>query len=446
MTESINVEVISDEPPVISGVTDSTIKAGEVANFDKLANITVIDDHDTNISISVTGEIQIPKAGTNETYILTYKATDSDGNTTTATRNITVTNQIPVINGLDEVTLISGIGFDNLANVIATDLEDGVIQNIKVSGDYNEKVAGKYVLTYKATDSDGNTAISTRNVNVLYDTEETTNSDIEYVIKPKNETELNNIIEEIKKYDEKAEVVNIVEEKDFKIYKIKLVKKNLRTNEIYIELKVSKTINTEIDLPGATKPEEPTVPSEPEDPNKPEEPIIPDVVLTDIKGHWAEGFINDFVSKGYIGGYDDNTFRPNNSITRAEFVKIVNRTFGFTEKATEGFKDVASNKWYYDDILIAKKAGYIDGYDDNTFRPDNLITREEASKIIATVKGYKGDGILDFDDTSQISNWAKSYVDALCDNNIINGYDDNTFKPKNRITRAETVKMLNLSE
>ena len=103
-------------------------------------------------------------------------------------------------------------------------------------------------------------------------------------------------------------------------------------------------------------------------------------------------------------------------------------------------------EWYYDDILIAKKAGYIDGYDDNTFRPDNLITREEASKIIATVKGYKGDGILDFDDTSQISNWAKSYVDALCDNNIINGYDDNTFKPKNRITRAETVKMLNLSE
>lgn len=440
MSESINVEVISDEPPVISGVTDSTIKAGEVAKFNKLANITVTDDHDTNININVTGEIKIPKAGTDETYTLTYTATDSDGNTTTIIRNITVTNQIPVINGLDEVTLISGIGFDNLANVTATDLEDGVIQNIEVSGDYNEKVAGKYVLTYKATDSDGNTAISTRNINVLYDTEETTNSDTEYVIKPKDETELNNIIEEIKKYDEKAEVVNMVEEKDFKIYKIKLVKKNLRTNEIYIELKVSKTINTDIDLPGATKPEDPTIPSEPE------EPITPDVELTDIKGHWAEDFINDFVSKGYIGGYDDNTFRPNNSITRAEFVKIVNRTFGFTEKATEGFKDVASNKWYYDDILIAKKAGYIDGYDDNTFRPDNLITREEASKIIATVKGYKGDGILDFDDASQISNWAKSYVDALCDNNIINGYDDNTFKPKNRITRAETVKMLNLSE
>ena len=431
MSESINVEVISDEPPVISGVTDSTIKAGEVAKFNKLANITVTDDHDTNININVTGEIKIPKAGTDETYTLTYTATDSDGNTTTIIRNITITNQIPVINGLDEVTLISGIGFDNLANVTATDLEDGVIQNIEVSGDYNEKVAGKYVLTYKVTDSDGNTAISTRNINVLYDTEETTDSDIECVIKPKDETELNNIIQEIKKYDEKAEVVNITEQKDFNIYKIKLVKRNLRTNEIYIELKVSKTINADIDLPGATKPEEPSK---------------PDIILTDIKGHWAEGFINDFVSKGYIGGYDDNTFRPNNSITRAEFVKIVNRTFGFTEKATEGFKDVASNKWYYDDILIAKKAGYIDGYDDNTFRPDNLITREEASKIIAMVKGYKGDGILDFDDTSQISNWAKSYVDALCDNNIINGYDDNTFKPKNRITRAETVKMLNLSK
>ena len=79
VTESINVEVISDEPPVISGVTDSTIKAGEVANFDKLANITVTDDHDTNININVTGEIKIPKAGTDETYTLTYTATDSDG-------------------------------------------------------------------------------------------------------------------------------------------------------------------------------------------------------------------------------------------------------------------------------------------------------------------------------------------------------------------------------
>lgn len=168
--------------------------------------------------------------------------------------------------------------------------------------------------------------------------------------------------------------------------------------------------------------------------------------LTDIDGHWAKKQILDFISKGYVNGYEDNTFRPENSITRAEFVKLVNKVFKFTEAGSENFSDVNSGQWYYNEICIGVKAGYINGYEDGTFRPENPITREEACKTIAKVMNLKGDGNLGFVDTDKISEWAKEYVDALSDNKIINGYEDNTFRPSNNITRAETVTTLSRVE
>ncbi|CEN89671.1 N-acetylmuramoyl-L-alanine amidase [Paraclostridium sordellii] len=164
--------------------------------------------------------------------------------------------------------------------------------------------------------------------------------------------------------------------------------------------------------------------------------------FNDIDGHWAKNAIIDFATKGYINGYGDGTFKPDNSITRAEFVKILNKAFGYTNVGKENFSDVNPSDWYYNDICIGVNAGYINGYEDNTFKPDKQITREEASKIIATALNLKGDGNLNFKDSSEISNWAKSYVDALSDNNIINGYEDNTFRPHNNMTRAENVTIL----
>ena len=164
--------------------------------------------------------------------------------------------------------------------------------------------------------------------------------------------------------------------------------------------------------------------------------------FNDIDGHWAKNAIIDFATKGYINGYGDGTFKPDNSITRAEFVKILNKAFGYTNVGKENFSDVNPSDWYYNDICIGVNAGYINGYEDNTFKPDKQITREEASKIIATALNLKGDGNLNFKDSSEISNWAKPYVDALSDNNIINGYEDNTFRPHKNMTRAENVTIL----
>ncbi|CEO10843.1 N-acetylmuramoyl-L-alanine amidase [[Clostridium] sordellii] len=174
------------------------------------------------------------------------------------------------------------------------------------------------------------------------------------------------------------------------------------------------------------------------DENKPE--------FTDINGHWAKNQVIDFFSKGYINGYEDNTFRPDANVSRAEFVKILNKVFKFNKTTTSNFTDVDPKDWYYNDICIGINEGYINGYEDNTFRPKNPITREEASKIIAKVIKIKGDGSLNFSDRYAISDWAKEYVDALNDYGIIKGYEDNTFRPQNNITRAETVAILSRTE
>ena len=164
--------------------------------------------------------------------------------------------------------------------------------------------------------------------------------------------------------------------------------------------------------------------------------------VTDIDKHWAKKEIEEFLSKGYVSGYDDDTFRPNNSITRAEFVRIVNNVFGFTEKGSIDFKDVKAGTWYYNDISIGVKKGYISGYGDKTFKPNDNITREEAANIVATITKLKGDGKLSFKDSDKISSWAKTSVDALSDNKIILGYEDNTFRPQSHMTRAESVSTL----
>lgn len=166
------------------------------------------------------------------------------------------------------------------------------------------------------------------------------------------------------------------------------------------------------------------------------------VDFKDIDKHWAVDSINEFVKKGYIEGYEDGTFKPENAITRAEFAKIVNKVCGFTIKADVEFSDISSDAWYYDDIRIGGKAGYIDGYENNTFKPEQPITREEAAKIVAKVTEFRGDGVIGFKDAKDVSDWAKDYVDALSDNKVINGYEDNTFRPQNKITRAETVVIL----
>lgn len=115
--------------------------------------------------------------------------------------------------------------------------------------------------------------------------------------------------------------------------------------------------------------------------------------FADIAGHWAEKAINDWTTRELAGGYPDGTFRPDASITRAEFVALVNRAFGYTELATgqalgtassATFNDVAATDWYAGEIAQAAAAvGYIGGYPDGTVKPHNPVTRQEVSVMLS---------------------------------------------------------------
>ncbi|QSZ27548.1 S-layer homology domain-containing protein [Aceticella autotrophica] len=168
--------------------------------------------------------------------------------------------------------------------------------------------------------------------------------------------------------------------------------------------------------------------------------------FTDIKGHWAEKEINDWASKGLIAGYEDNTFRPDNSVTRAEFVTFTNRAFNLTQTADITFKDVNKADWFYNEIQKAKAANIVSGYDDNTFRPNNFITREEAAAILTRLlklQPVTQDALKGFKDASNVSDWAKDAVNTAVYYGLIKGYPDNTIGPDKPITRAETVVILN---
>ena len=152
----------SSNGPKIHGANDITLKVSQVDEFNKnhmLTGVTVSDDIDSpsGIKLEVSGEARKPVAGSDETYELTYTATDSDLNKTVVKRNVTVTNQKPTISGLTELNITKGESPDVRVGVSAKDHEDGVITNIVYpTTDLSKLDVGTHKITYSVTDSDGN--------------------------------------------------------------------------------------------------------------------------------------------------------------------------------------------------------------------------------------------------------------------------------------------------
>lgn len=146
----------------------------------------------------------------------------------------------------------------------------------------------------------------------------------------------------------------------------------------------------------------------------------------------------------YIAGFPDGTFKPGKEVTRAEavrmFVKLVNNGAELPKNPTTSFKD-ANNAWYSDEINYAVAKGFIKGYSDGTFKPNQAITRAEFAQMISVFvkNGYPGTG--SFKDVK--GHWASDAISALYGNKNIKGYSDGTFKPNQKLTRAEAVTILN---
>ncbi len=162
------------------------------------------------------------------------------------------------------------------------------------------------------------------------------------------------------------------------------------------------------------------------------------VAFSDVDVTSDEGkAITKMQNCGYIQGFGDGTFRPNSTLTRAEFVTIINKMYGYNLDMENVFSDIKPEDWYYNDILIAVQAGYIKGHDDGTFRPDDAITREQVCVMMNRILNVE---LLPFSTTitDKVSDWARESVEKLISNRFFLLEDGGKFRALQPITRMET--------
>ncbi len=185
--------------------------------------------------------------------------------------------------------------------------------------------------------------------------------------------------------------------------------------------------------------------------DKKEETTLPygiEKKFTDINDHWAKNFIEKLVRKNVLSGRTEETFAPDDYITRAEFVAVLYRLSGKTGNAYAGFSDVKREDWFYDAVMWAAGNGIVSGAGEDTFLPDERITREQLAAILERYLEKMGYSIADqkdktvFSDDENISEWAKESVYKMQKKGVISGMGDNKFLPKGNATRAEAAAML----
>lgn len=209
----------------------------------------------------------------------------------------------------------------------------------------------------------------------------------------------------------------------------------------------------------AEKPVDPSTPSDPSNPSNPSNPSTPSKPDSPSNTGSGSGYFilpsaqtkneakkepkkeaNTAPTKGYIAGYPDHTFRPAKSMNRAEAAAILARLCKLSgaDSAKPDFKD--ADGWYNAAINDVVKAGYMKGYPDGSFKPDQPITRAEFAVILSHV--LTDETVPSpFKDTA--GHWAKDAIDKAYAQGIIKGYGDNSFRPDALVSRAEAVAMAN---
>ncbi len=186
----------------------------------------------------------------------------------------------------------------------------------------------------------------------------------------------------------------------------------------------------------------PSVPQIPPQIN--ETPVFNDVPAD----FWGYEAINYFAQKGYISGDGSGDFKTYDSISRAEYIKVLLMVFGIEVKEhSTSFTDVSKDAWYYGYVTTANALGLVNGVNDENFAPDASITRQDMAVIIQRVLNFmninlSGNDEKNFTDEGDISPYAFEAIKLLSSNSVINGMGDNSVKPLNTATRAECIQML----
>ncbi len=176
------------------------------------------------------------------------------------------------------------------------------------------------------------------------------------------------------------------------------------------------------------------------------------VAFADVAGHWSQSVVNDLASRMVLNGTEDGAFHPGQNMTRAEFAATLVRALGLRlESGTSSFTDVQSSAWYSQAVQTAVSHNLIQGFEDQTFRPLEQITREQAMTIIAKALAYspavQSDGsqtaaLSSFKDAGQVSAWAAAGVSEALKSGMVSGRNESTLAPKANVTRAEVAALI----
>lgn len=177
--------------------------------------------------------------------------------------------------------------------------------------------------------------------------------------------------------------------------------------------------------------------------------------FADIRTHWAQKDIELMASRHIARGVGQDRFEPDRNITRAEFAVLLLRSMGIqsTRPARATFNDVSADKWYFADLETARRVGLVVGYEDNTFRPAQRITRQEIATMVTRAMRLAGKPVAltdaeistllaRFGDAVSIAPWARHATAAAVKAGIVKGRAANTLAPVANGTRAEVTVML----
>lgn len=180
--------------------------------------------------------------------------------------------------------------------------------------------------------------------------------------------------------------------------------------------------------------------------------VNPGKTTDDISAHANQPAIEALLARNIISGYSDGTFRPEATMTRAEFAAIVVNALGLTPKAESKFKDVAASQWYAPYVGTASSYGIVSGTSANTFDPEGTITKQEAAAMITNASKLCGmdtamtdsqarDVISQFEDYVSSDSWARQAL-AFCYDKEILSQSDSLIQPKKAVKRCEIAEML----
>lgn len=163
------------------------------------------------------------------------------------------------------------------------------------------------------------------------------------------------------------------------------------------------------------------------------------------KDHWAFSYIGELVDKGVLEGYDDGSFRPENTVTRAEWAKIMVLAAGLPVNDNNVYFTDMQGHWA--NMYVNTARDYLSAYTDGTYKPDLAAVREDVTVSMVRLKGYDTSNVdysylNQFSDTASISNSLKAYVAVAVEKGLIDGFDDGTFRGQNTLTRAEAAALL----